>query len=470
VRSIFAALRKRSQRYGTPEHQNIGTNQIYEKEIIMANTFCYASFLDEMDLLDCFVCINEVNYKWNGNHWEALTDKSGEAWVLDWIRTNDPASLSKSVSKQAWEALKLALLESTPKIELNNVVIPCQGAYVCMDDDGQITTTTPQKNLYRNYVLGCPYDPAAKTPLFDAFLDQILPDMGVRQRVQEYIGYSLLPDNRFQRAALWLGSGANGKGVLSNIVQKLHAKTQAIQLDNNSRFALSGLYDASLIVADELPARKLDEAKLKSVIAGEKVFIDIKGQMPITTRVRGKLLVLGNNYPVVDDSSEGFWRRWDVVPFKATIAEADRDPRLAERIIGTELAGVLNWALEGLARLLKRDGFDPVQPEAMKYSMQMAKKVANDVTGWLSERVVSVGGVPSLHKRVVYNDYTLWCIQNDFVPQSPQAFWLKIKRCRTDLVDKKIRLGKGFQYVCSITLKDKDELDAANAGEFLEAA
>jgi hypothetical protein len=47
---------------------------------------------------------------------------------------------------------------------------------------------------------------------------------------------------------------------------------------------------------------------------------------------------------------------------------------------------------------------------------------------------------------------------------------LKIKRCRTDLVDKKIRLGKGFQYVCSITLKDKDELDAANAGEFLEAA
>lgn len=433
----------------------------------MANAFSYSGFLDEMESLQRFVCINEVNYEWTGNHWEPLTDKTGEAWVLDWIRDNDPASLSKSVTKQAWEALKLALLERRPRVELNSVVIPCDGTYVCMDDDGQITAIQPRKDMYRNYVLGCRFDPEAKTPLFDAFLDQILPDLAVRYRVQEYIGYTLLPDNRFQRASLWLGSGANGKGVLSNIVQKLHAKTQAIQLDNKSRFALSGLYEASLIVADELPARKLDEAKLKSVIAGEPVFIDIKGQMPITTRIRGKLLVLGNNYPVVEDSSEGFWRRWDVVPFKETIAEADRDPRLAERIVGNELAGVLNWALEGLARLLKRDGFDPVQPEAMKYSMLMAKKVANDVTGWLSERVESVGGVPSLHKRIAYNDYTIWCMQNDFVPQSPQAFWLKIKRCRTDLVDKKVRIGKGYQYVCSISLKPTCEVhDAANTGEF----
>lgn len=436
----------------------------------MANKFDYANFLDEMENSGCFVCINEVVYEWNGNHWQALTDKSGEATVLDWIRGNDPINLSKYVSKQAWEALKLALLERGPNIDFDKVVIPCEGAYVCMDDQGRITTIKPEKNLYRNYALACKFNPQASTPLFSAFLDQILPDLAVRERVQEYIGYTLLPDNRFQRAALWLGSGANGKGVLSNIVQKLHAKTQAIQLDNKSRFALSGLYEASLIVADELPARKLDEAKLKSVIAGEPVFIDIKGQMPITTRVRGKLLVLGNNYPVVDDSSEGFWRRWDVVPFKQTIAEAERDPRLAERIINDELAGVLNWALEGLARLLRRDGFDPVQPDAMKHSMQMARKVANDVTGWLSERVQSVGGEPRLHKRRAYNDYTVWCMQNDFMPQSPQGFWLKIKRCRTDLVDKKIRVASGYQYVCSITLRERGEQDVANADEFRVAA
>lgn len=93
---------------------------------------------------------------------------------------------------------------------------------------------------------------------------------------------------------------------------------------------------------------------------------------------------------------------------------------------------------------------NPIQPEAMQYSMLMARKVANDVTGWLAERVESVGGLPKLHKRIVYNDYTIWCMQNDFIPQAPQAFWLKIKRCRTDLVDKKVRVGNGFQYVLSL--------------------
>ena len=102
--------------------------------------------------------------------------------------------------------------------------------------------------------------------------------------------------------------------------------------------------------------------------------------------------------------------------------------------------------------------------------MQMAKKVANDVTGWLSERVQSVAGEPRLHKRTAYNDYTVWCMQNDFTPQSPQGFWLKIKRCRTDLADKKIRVASGYQYVCSITLREKDEQDVANADEFRAAA
>lgn len=406
-----------------------------------------------MEIIGDHACIDEVIYSWNGNNWQVLTDKRGEAFVLDWLKTNARPNVSTATVKQAWGAFKLDLLNKEVKKNKSQITIPCEGTYVLMDEKGIINTSVPDKSYYCSHSLACAYEPSAARPLFDTFLDRVLPDAAVRTRVQEFVGYTLLSDSRFQRAALWLGSGANGKGVLSSIVQALHANVQSIQLDNTSRFALSSAFAASLLVADELPARKLDEAKLKSLIAGEPLFIDIKLQAPITTHVTAKLLVLGNNFPVVDDSSEGFWRRWDIVPFDVTIPEGERDSRLAERIKENEMAGVLNWALEGLQRLLKREGFEAEAPEAMKRALSKAKTVTNDVTGWLSQRVISVSGAPSLPKSTVYSDYCRWCMANDFQPQTPQGFWLKLKRQRTDLTDKKVRVGESFRYVCSIVLK-----------------
>lgn len=438
----------------------------------MKSKFNLNDFLDAMRRENRYVCINEAIYSWNDNSWTPITNKHGEAEVLYWIQDNEPEHLTRSNVRQAWETLKLDLLGRSPKVSHRGILIPCQGTYVQIDESGDITTTPPDRYHYCTYALACSYNPDAPRPLFDAFLAKILPDTSVRNRVQEFIGYTLLHDARYQRAALWLGSGANGKGALSNIVQALHEKVQAIQLDNTSRFALSGLYQASLIVADELPARRLDEAKLKSVIAGESIFIDIKKESPITTRIHGKILVLGNNYPIVDDASEGFWRRWDVVPFKVTIPANERDPRLAQTIIDHELAGVLNWALEGLQRLLRRDGFEPEQPDAMKLTIQNAKAVADDVTGWLSARVQSISGPVSTSKSTVYSDYREWCAANDFVPKTTQGFWLKLKRCRTDLEAKKVRIpGGGLMNACSITLRDvSSDHPVANTGTFHVAA
>jgi len=40
-------------------------------------------------------------------------------------------------------------------------------------------------------------------------------------------------------------------------------------------------------------------------------------------------------------------RRLMVIPFDRTFSEADKDPDLFDRILATELPGVLNRALEG---------------------------------------------------------------------------------------------------------------------------
>ncbi|NMF96174.1 phage/plasmid primase, P4 family [Aromatoleum toluolicum] len=430
----------------------------------MASDFDMSEFLNDFNALGKYTCIDEVMYRWNGNNWTVLTDKYGEAEVLAWLKEHAPHNVSRSTARNAWGTLKLDLLCATKKATESGALIPCQGTYVRVSESGELTTISPSRELQCSYALSCAYESAAEAPTFARFLEQILPDEELRKRVQEFVGYTLLGDHRYQCAGMWLGSGANGKGVLSNIVQALHQEVAAIQLDNKSRFALSGLHRASLIVADELPPSKLDEGRLKSVTAGEPVFIDIKGETPITTRVRGKLLVLGNNFPAVNDGSDGFWRRWEVIPFQVTIPPAQRNPKLAEQIIKTELSGVLNWAIEGLQRLLRRDGFDPVRPEAMNRAIKTAKMVADDVTGWLADRVVSVTGPVTAKKNLVYADYHHWCAANDFAPRAPQGFWLKLKRCRTDMTAKKVRVHGGATLnACSIVLQPEVEPDVCTA-------
>lgn len=195
---------------------------------------------------------------------------------------------------------------------------------------------------------------------------RVLPDPAVRNRVQEYIGYTLLPDARFQLAQIWLGSGANGKGTLANIVQALHERKAAASPSKLDGFHAAIVLGASLIYCDEAPPQDWCEQVMKSMIAGESVPIDRKYMPPITTRVSGKWLILANHIPVVKDQSNGFWRRFDIVPFSVEIPASERDPLLADHIIKHELTGVLNWALAGLQRLLARGRFDASPPPAMK--------------------------------------------------------------------------------------------------------
>jgi putative DNA primase/helicase len=62
------------------------------------------------------------------------------------------------------------------------------------------------------------YDPGAKSPLWDKFLNRILPDEGVRCFVQRAVGYSLTGVVREQVLFFLIGGGANGKSTLVGVL------------------------------------------------------------------------------------------------------------------------------------------------------------------------------------------------------------------------------------------------------------
>lgn len=370
-----------------------------------------------------YASADQLLHQWTGTHWNMIDDETGMRMALRWIADGHHGIVNAANAKSTHQTalLWLPALQEHEKIG----VIPVQNGHLHLD--GHPTLHPHDKKLGLRHVLRCDYDPGAPAPkAFEKLLDRILPDLAVRNRVQEYIGYTLLPDTRFQLAQIWLGTGANGKGTLANIVQALHERKAAASPAKLDGFHASIVLGASLIYCDEAPPQDWCEQIIKSMIAGESVPVDRKYLAPITTRVTGKWLILANHIPVVKDQSEGFWRRFDVVPFNVQIPASERDPLVADHIIKHELTGVLNWALEGLQRLLARGRFDAVLPPAIEAAIQAARTETNSVHAWVNDADIGRTTTIETSKSEVYAVYAAWCRENGMVPVASPKFWKRL--------------------------------------------
>ncbi|HEY4317180.1 MAG TPA: phage/plasmid primase, P4 family [Herbaspirillum sp.] len=389
-------------------------------------------------------------YQWTGTHWRALSEEEAEREAYLWLAKNADGHASAS---NAHQAVRSAILFQPPLPSITEaVVVPVQNGYVVLLDDGALELVEPDKSLGIRHVLNCTYAPDAQAPIFMSFLQRALPDVTVQARVQEYIGYTFLADARFQRAQLWLGDGANGKGVLANIVQSLHGNVAAIHLDALEGFRLSTLVGANLIYADEVPRGRINEQLLKSMIAGERIQIDRKYRDPLSVCLRGKWIVCGNHLPVVADHSVGFWRRWDIVPFGKSIPERERDALLVSRIVKSELSGVMNWALQGLIRLLGRGNFSDDIPHSMRAAVRDAKAETNSVAAWIDDCDVEIGGAVGRVKGEVFQHYRKWCDDNALQTLGSVQFWKRLRDMNLGYAEERRRTATGQQRVCNVRL------------------
>ncbi|MBU0594761.1 MAG: DNA primase [Gammaproteobacteria bacterium] len=391
-----------------------------------------------------------VLWSWTGTHWAPVEDNQGEANALKWLVRHDSNHATPANAKSAHRA---AVLWANKLVEprRDRVILPLQNGYLRLDGTGYpvLTPHDPAEGL--QHCIKCDYMPDASDPVqFQKFLDKILPDKAVQKRVQEYVGYSLIHDARHQLAQLWIGGGMNGKGVLANVVQALHSKVAAVQLDRLEGFALSGMVGASLIYCDEAPKRGIDEQAIKTLIAGETIQIDRKYRDPLSVRIQGKWIVLANHIPAIADQSHGFWRRWDVIPFDTTIAQSESIAGLADILIAEELHGILNWALAGLLGLLTRGYFDREVPESVLAAKQAGQLESNSVAAWFKDADMAVVPDMKMPKADVYAEYVAWCRDNGMSPLAMPRFWPRVQTEHPDVTIGRAHIGAARVYVCNL--------------------
>jgi putative DNA primase/helicase len=212
------------------------------------------------------------------------------------------------------------------------------------------------------YQLAYGYDPTAEATEWSKFLREVQPDEDVRKVLAEWQGYVFLPTARLplEKIMLFHGNGQNGKGVVYEVVKAMYGRENVREnsLENltTSEYHRVMLAGCLLNFGTDI-SRRLNPDVFKIISSGEAVPARNPYGRPFILENYAKLQFSCNKRPDMTDYSDGFRRRFIHMPFAVKIEDENKDVHLKQRLIANELPGILNWAIEGLKRVLKQEGF-----------------------------------------------------------------------------------------------------------------
>lgn len=310
------------------------------------------------------------------------------------------------------------------------------------------------------------WDPAADCPVFLAYLDRVFAsDADLIAFVQRAVGYTLCGRTDEQVLFFLYGLGANGKTVLLELLLHLLSDYGAkadfstfVSGRQGTRNDLAALVGVRFVAASEAgETRRLDEATVKAITGGDSITARFLFQENFTYRPVLKLWLAANAKPQIQSTGEAWWRRIRLIPFKITIPEADRDPRLLERLIA-ELPGILNWAVEGCLAW-QRDGLG--HAEAVTVATNTYREESDVLAGFLAQEC-TVADTARAQSSWLFKAYREWAERSSEKPLSQTAFSLRL----TEKGFHKIKNGAGQMVFIGIGLAGATEGTEGLGGVF----
>ena len=283
-------------------------------------------------------------------------------------------------------------------------------------------------------------------PMFMEFLNDIFKgDEDIEDRIkfiQEWIGNILYPHLTHQKCLFIIGSGANGKGTLLNVIEDIVGKGNFVNLEisrlDNDKFATSQLLGAHVnIISDAERSANLSSPTLKKLVGGDSVSMERKYEQGTSFKPFAKVIFASNHDPVARDVGNWLTRRLHMIKFNNKFASMGEsgDLDLGDKL-KTEREQITWWAMEGLKRLLK-DGF--TLPESVKKTTNDFVESADYLNGYIKAKLMRK--FHDFQKTVLiseaYDDFRSYCLDDLSITRKyiySKPYFLK-RLGKTDIFD-----------------------------------
>ncbi len=270
------------------------------------------------------------------------------------------------------------------------------------------------------------------TPMWRGFLEEVIEDEDRINYVQELFGAALFGDSRFHVLPVFVGTGANGKSTIIDVMSGIlndYAATmpENFLLDttgNAHPTDIARLRGVRLAVASETrPDGKFNESRVKMLTGGDTLSARFMGQNFFDFKPTHTLFMAVNHLPEVKSGGDGFWRRLRKIDFKKTIPVEKRKENLAQSLIEAEGPGILQWMIDGAVRLTNQ-GFN--EPASVMMATQSYRHEEDHLAKFIDEKII-VSDTSSTTKTALFNTYRDWCAENGEKPITQNALNREIK-------------------------------------------
>ena len=286
------------------------------------------------------------------------------------------------------------------------------------------------------------YDPSAYCADLDKMLNRVFcGDREVINLFEEMLGAVLIKHNRYQKGFLFYGSGSNGKSTVMDLIKEFlgFANYTTMSLENvTDRFNKAELENKLANIGDDANNVVLkDTGTLKKLISGDAISVEKKGGNPYTISPFATHIYSCNNIPSSFDKSDGFYRRWIMIPFNAKLnpKDEDYDPMIVDKITQPEaLSYLLNIGLRGATRLINNGYF--TEPQTVKDALESYKIDNSSVLTWIDDLELDEDYFLDNPTDKLYSDFGDWCKQAGIKSVTGRNKFFKEVRVKFDFEEK----------------------------------
>jgi putative DNA primase/helicase len=364
-----------------------------------------------------------ILYQWNGKYWAEYEREYLEAACARYLRIEAKQS---RMSDAAYQARILSTL--TPGRAVND-----KTDFICIQN-GMLNINTfeivPHDPDYLStYALPVTLDPKStkRCEVFEHYLETSVQDPEAIAQMQEFAGYIISRDTKYEKCLFLLGPGRDGKSKFINAMKDMVGidNMSAVSFaDLEKEFARSSLYNKMLNVSTEIGSQVIESAYFKAITSGDPIQAAFKHKDNFTFTPYCKLIFAGNILPRIKDNSDALFERVLPIQFKRQFLEGDkdRDEHLGDKL-KEERSEIFYWALCGLKRLREQRRFS--DSAGTRKLMMEFRRSNNPILCFIEDRC-NLGEGQSVAKEDLLAEYNKYCKTGNYKPTNANNFFREL--------------------------------------------
>lgn len=279
-----------------------------------------------------------------------------------------------------------------------------------------------------------------------------------KKAILEIIGYCMSPNTDLQKAFIFYGPSAdNGKSTLLNIINTLIGENNICHVSlhdlQNGRFYAAEIENKLLNSVLELSRKHLDSVEIfKGIVTGDAISIENKYEKRHSIYPYAKHIFTANEIPIVDDRSNGFYRRLNILKFDQKYTnEEKRDFNINKLLAQNNLDYLANISLTAYIDLVNTRVF--ANNDESNEILSVYKSSDSSLHAYLTSNEFK-NLIYAKHniilRKDLYSNYSDFCIENFYPLIGQNCFYNKIRSSQF-FKDITIQGKRYFRYINIVT-------------------